>query len=85
MTPPIKPELAAIANLKILVSMPNGFAQSTYSLDDGTYENSTGAFGGTPAAFLNRFQVSGGQSSITSIQIEWATLSDDNQTVTAAV
>jgi len=81
----LKPISLATAILALIVSMPNSFAQSTYSLDDGTYELATGAFAGTPAAFLNRFQVSGGQSSITSIQIEWATFSNTNESVTAAV
>ena len=59
--------------------------QVTYQLDDGTAELATGPNAGQSSAFLNRFQVQGGYSEITSIEVQWNSFSSANQVVMAAV
>ena len=59
--------------------------QVTYQLDDGTAELATGPNAGESGAFLNRFQVQGEYSQITSIEVQWASFSSANQVVVAAV
>ena len=59
--------------------------QVTYQLDDGVSEGSTGPNAGKTATFINRFQVQGGFSQITSIEVQWNSLFGTGQIVTAAV
>lgn len=46
---------------------------ATYQVDDGTSENGIGLTNGGNVAFMNQFQVFGGNNIITSIDVSWGT------------
>jgi len=65
---------------------PSLMAQEViYRLDDGTSEGGFGSNVNTSGAFFNRFQVQGSFSEITSIEVNWASFSNQDRWVTAAV
>jgi MYXO-CTERM domain-containing protein len=69
--------LASVASAQLVTAGPSstggvGFSErSTYSLDDGTAENSVGLSGGGTIAGINFFAVSGGDNVITSVEVAW--------------
>lgn len=69
--------IASVASAQLVTAGPSstggaGFSErSTYSLDDGTAENSVGLTNGGTIAGINFFAVSGGNNVITSVEVAW--------------
>ena len=83
---PPKALSAVIAFGTIAFTLHASHAQTlNYQLDDGTAENFTGSNTNQTSAFLNRFQVQGAYSEITSIEVQWGSFSSANKMVTAVV
>ena len=65
--------VSAVFAIALFLGKPSTFAQNTYTLDDGTAEDSVGLTSGGSFISMNSFAVIPGNNTITSISIAWGT------------
>jgi hypothetical protein len=68
----------AVATLILGLCAPHAANAQTYSIDDGTAENSVGLTNGGTAIFFNGFSVVPGQNTIGSILVAFGTPTSPN-------